>query len=294
MKSAQVFFLLLLAAIFATVNACQSQKKGSDLNIIFLHHSTGLAIWNGKSPTLLENILGKMNENLADKLGKKARLSYLFQRYNAEHNTNYSIKELTFPKAEPYGWNNYPYDYYNIWVKNAGDIPYLEEPTLETLSQDFQVIILKHCFPVSNILPDTTREANQPETKTIPNYKSHYMALRDKMQEFPETKFIVFTGAAQVKSNISEDEAQRYKEFYLWVIDEWDVLKDNIYIWDLYRLQTEGGLYFADKYATSPNNSHPNEEFSRKAANLLFQRIIDIINNEGNNTLLTGEESKKL
>ena len=31
---------------------------------------------------------------------------------------------------------------------------------------------------------------------------------------------------------------------------------DNIYIWDLYSLQTEGGLYFKDEYAVSEKDSH--------------------------------------
>ncbi len=64
---------------------------------------------------------------------------------------------------------------------------------------------------------------------------------------------------------------------------------DNIYLWDLYSIQTDGGLYFKDEFAKSPNDSHPGKEFSEKAANLLFQRIIDIIENDGTNTLLTGE-----
>jgi len=49
----------------------------------------------------------------------------------------------------------------------------------------------------------------------------------------------LFTGAAQVKSQISEDEAKRAKEFFEWAVKEWDLPNDNIYIWDFYNLQTE-------------------------------------------------------
>ena len=39
---------------------------------------------------------------------------------------------MSFPKPNPYGWNNYPYDYYNIWVKNAGEELYMEEYAVST------------------------------------------------------------------------------------------------------------------------------------------------------------------
>jgi hypothetical protein len=77
--------------------------------ILFLHHSTGECVWNG---------------GVAD----------WFAAYNAAHGTRYAITEQAFPKDSPYGWENYPYDYWNIWVKNASPKPYREEPTLELLA----------------------------------------------------------------------------------------------------------------------------------------------------------------
>jgi len=63
---------------------------------------------------------------------------------------------------------------------------------------------------------------------------------------------------------------------------------DNIFIWDLYSLQTEGGLFFSEKYARSDNDSHPNSDFSKTIAPLLFNRLIDVIQTNGNTTTLTG------
>jgi len=74
-----------------------------------------------------------------------------FKNYNKKNNTDYFITEMPFPKSNPYGWKNYPYDYYNIWVKNSGDEPFMEEPTLEILTRDYNVIIFKHCYPVSRM-----------------------------------------------------------------------------------------------------------------------------------------------
>jgi hypothetical protein len=204
------------------------------------------------------------------------------------HDESYRIEEVYFPKAEPYGWKNYPYDYYNIWVKNAGDEPYMEEPTLEILSKDNNMIIWKHCFPVSNIQADTTSGNIDSEIKSIPNYRLQYEALKEKMHEFKDTKFLVWTGAAQVESQTNEEEATRAKEFFNWVINEWDVPNDNIYLWDFRELETEGGLYLKPTYAQGINDSHPNAEFSEKAAQLFAARVIDVIENEGRGTNVDG------
>ena len=288
MKSKLVICIVLLVII--PVISCRQKEKTSEMNIIFLHHSTGDVIWNGTSPSFVKKVVRRISDRLADILSTKARLPLLFEQYNEENNKNYLIKEMTFPKAAPYGWNNFPYDYYNIWVKNAGEESFMEEPTLEILTKEYQVIIFKHCYPVSNIKADQGSVDINSDLKTIANYKLQYAALRDKLHQFPNTKFILFTGAAQVKSNIFDDEAKRAKEFFGWVISEWDILGDNIYIWDLNNLETKGGLYLSSEYAVSPNNSHPNSNFAGKAVKLLFNRIIDIIENNGNGTQLTGEE----
>ena len=50
----------------------------------------------------------------------------------------------------------------------------------------------------------------------------------------------------------------------------------------------EEGLYFKDEYAVSPEDSHPNKTFAGRAATLLFNRIIDVIDNGGKTTTLAG------
>ena len=287
MKSKLHFIIVFLMVIL--FYSCRQKEKNSDMNIIFLHHSTGSVIWKGGATSLVTKTARKFSNRVADFISPKARLPLLFKNYNKVHNKNYLIKEMIFPKVSPYGWNNFPYDYYNIWVKNAGKEPFMEEPTLEMLTKEYQVIIFKHCFPVSNIQADMDSAKINSDLKTISNYKLQYSALRDKLHEFPDTKFILFTGAALVKSSVSVDEAKRAREFLGWVTDEWDLSGDNIYLWDLYRLQTEGGLYFRDEYAVSKTDSHPNDDFAGKAVMLLFNRIIDIIENNGNGTQLTGK-----
>lgn len=287
MKS--IVTILMTFFMVISLYSCRHQEKPSELNIIFLHHSTGRIIWNGINTTLKKKVVWRFNKDLANSLEIKARLPYYFKKYNNANNKNYLIKEQTFPKDSPYGWNNFPYDYYNIWVKNAGAEPYMDEPTVEILSQEYDVIIFKHCFPVVNIQEDQDSSDVNSDVKTLSNYKLQYTALRDKLHEFPQTKFILFTGAAQVKFNLTEDEAIRAKEFFTWVINEWDVPEDNIYLWDLYSLETQDDLYLREEYAVSSSDSHPNNKFARKAVKLLFNRIIDVIENNGEKTTLTGE-----
>ncbi len=288
MKIKIAIFTSLL--IIVPLHSCKQKEKTSDMNIIYLHHSTGGVIWQGTKRSIVTRAANKISPKLADIVGQKARLPLLVEKYNKENNKNYLIKEINFPKASPYGWHNYPYDYYDIWVKHAGNEPYMEEPTLEMLTKQYQVITFKHCYPVSNIKADRDSADINSDFKSLANYKLQYTALRDKLHEFPDTKFILWTGAAQVKSAVSEDEAKRAREFFSWVKDEWDLPGDNIYIWDLYSLETEEGLYFKEEYASSPNDSHPNGEFAGKAAQLIFNRIVDVIDNEGTRTALTGEK----
>jgi len=156
------------------------------------------------------------------------------------------------------------------------------------LTRDYQVVIFKHCYPVSNIEPDLDSADINSYLHTVSNYKLQYNALKKKLRDFPETRFILFTGAVQVKANLSEEEALRTREFFTWVREDWDQPDDNIFLWDLYSLQTEEGLYFKDEFAASPQDPHPNKEFAGRVVELLFNRIIDVIEDDGKGTSLTG------
>lgn len=153
----------------------------------------------------------------------------------------------------------------------------MDESTLEILTKQYQVIIFKHCFPVCSILAEKHKPEINSDQKTISNYKLQYSALRDKLNEFPDVQFIPFTRAARIKESISEDEAIRAKEFFNWIAEEWDLPGDNIYLWDLFALQSEGGLYFRDEFALSSDNSRPNKAFASRVVKLLFSRIIDVM-----------------
>lgn len=259
----------LAISLIIIMTGCGINNKNMD-KIIFLHHSTGEAIWKGETNRYIYRLTGKGD------------VQKYIESHNRKHKTNYKITAVNFPKSAPYGWNNYPYDYYYIWVKNAGKTPYLEEPTLEMLTTQYDVIIFKHCFPVSRINPDTGNPDINSDVKSIENYKLQYDALKSKMHEFPNTKFIVWTPAANTKMKSVEEEAVRTHEFYNWMISEWDEKGDNIFIWDFYKYETEGGLYLTDANAHSPDNSHPGLAFSARLAPLFGQFIIDVMESKVN------------
>lgn len=249
--------------------------------IVFLHHSTGMSIWLGKSNKYFYRIT------------RKGDMNKFFAKYNKANKTDYEIKQIAFPKSSPYGWNNYPYDYYNIWVKNAGEQLFMDEPTLEILTKEYDVIVFKHCFPVSRISEDTGKPDINSDEKKVENYKLQYDALKKKMHEFPDTKFIIWTPVVCTKKQMTEDEALRTFRFYEWMMDEWNEEGDNIFIWDYYKYQTEGSLYLLDKHAISPDNSHPNAEFSARAGIHLCQYIIDTIESKSNNKLIRAYADNK-
>ncbi len=232
------------------------EPMSSSVKVIYLHHSTGGVIWDGGVDTKIAN-------------------------YNTNHGKNYSITQMEFPKSRPYGWNNYPYDYWNIWVNHAGASAYKKEPTLEMLTQTYDVIVWKHCFPVSSVVAETGSPDITSSVKSEGNYKLQYNALKAKMHEFPNNRFIVWTGPALVESATNVEEAKRARDFANWVKTTWDEPGDNIYIWDFRELETGGGLYLLPENAVSTSNSHPNPTFAATAAPLIGQRIIDVIEGRG-------------
>lgn len=249
------------------VTSCNLKKEEME-RIVFLHHSTGQAIW-----------YGNVNRYVR-KLTNRSDVKVFFKEYNRKNKTKYDITELSFPQGPTYSWVNNPYDYYNIWVKNAGASPFMGEPTLEILTKEYDIIVFKHCYPVSKTLEDTGIPNPDSDEKRIENYKVQYDALKQKMHEFPANKFIVWTPAVEVKNNLTPEEAQRINDFYRWVVNEWDEKGDNIFIWDFYNYETDGGFYFKDEYAVAPNNAHPNRQFAGRVAPLFAQYIIDVAEGE--------------
>jgi len=265
--------IIVLAAVIV-FNSCTSnpENMSSDkntVNIVFLHHSTGKTIWRGGN-TFIQKV--KL------KLGFSSAVEGWFEKYNKQNKTRYHVNAIPFPGRESYGWKNYPFDYYNIWVKNGDKPYYMDEPTLMFLTTKYDVIVLKHCFPVSK-LGSGGEVIIDSDEKTIENYKAQYNALYDEFIKYPDTKFLLWTPPALTKQKSKEEWAINMKVFYEWMKSEWDKQDDNVYLWDFRNLETQGGLYLKDEFAESTSDSHPNTRLAKKAYPLFCKRIVEVIQN---------------
>lgn len=259
-----IFIFLLMGCSQST----EVKVENPDVNIVFLHHSTGMNVYKGKRD-FLSGILPRF---------EKYTVPSLIEEYNTQNGAKIAIREQAFPKGSPYPWSNYPYDYYNIWVKNGGTEPFMEEPTLEMLTTDYDVIVFKHCFPVSNILPNDSVSDINSDKKTIGNYTLQYQALKEKLHSFGNTKFIIWTGAALTKASTTEESALRAREFFDWVVNEWDEPGDNIFVWDFRKLQVGEGLYLPDEKAKNAWDSHLDPDFGELAAHEFTKYLIEVAN----------------
>jgi hypothetical protein len=278
----KIFFSIVLIMIL--ISGCQNSNSDdmSDKNrqkILFLHHSTGKTIWQGGN-----NFVTKVK----GKLGMKGGVEQWFARYNKKNQVNYDISDLEFPKKQPYGWKNYPFDYYNIWVENGDKEYFMEEPTLKTLTPEYDLIIFKHCFPASRIVFDGGISVDE-ESKRVENYKLQYAALKQEMLKYPDTKFLLWTPPALTRDNTNPEAAEAATLFSNWVKEEWDQPGDNIFLWDFRQLETEGDKFLLSQNAVGPKDSHPSHAFAKKVSPLFSQRIVDVLENRGDQGSLTGK-----
>ncbi len=241
----------------------QSKPAGAQ-RIAYLHHSTGGNIWDGGVPNF-------------------------FTTYNAVHATQYQITSITYPDTGGgYEWANYPYDYWNLWVNHTGTQQELGELNLDQLAAQYDIIVFKHCFPVSGIDADTGTASVSSSAKRTENYKLQYNALKTRMNAFPGKKFIVWTGAALTLAQSDSARGQRARDFFTWVKNTWNVPGDNIFVWDFFELETEGTNFLKTSYASSGGDSHPNSSFSTTVAPYLGTRIVDVIEGRGDSGSVTG------
>lgn len=237
---------------------------GAPVRIGYLHHSTGGNVWGGGVPGAISS-------------------------WNAAHGSDYRITSVTYPDTGGgYPWANYPYDYWNLWVSHTGTSRDRNELNLDNLAAAYDVIVFKHCFPVSAIGPDSGASDVASSAKTIGNYQAQYNALKARMRQFPSKRFIVWTGAALTAAQTDAASAARARQFFTWVKNTWDEAGDNIFVWDFFELETEGGDFLLPAYA-SGTDSHPNGTFSNLAGPLVAKRIVDVIEGRGDTGSLTGK-----
>lgn len=233
------------------------------LTVLYLHHSTGLNIWQGGVPELVA--------------GRRAADGRPVQ-----------IVERSFPD-KPYPWDNNPYDYWTLWVDHSGDDREQGQATLEDLVGAYDVVVWKNCFLAGDMVPDDGRPDVTSPVRTLANYRLQYEALRDAMRRFPETTFLVWTLPPKAQTDTDPVAAGLAREFAAWVRDEWDEPGDNIALWDYRAIAApDDDLYLPARSAVGERDSHPNARLASAAAPLFVERLFDVIDHGPDATPASG------
>ncbi len=248
--------------LIACLTICSLYSISYGQRIIFLHHSTGNNVYReGTVVAYIDSI------NKAD-------------------GTSLKISERGFPD-DPWPWENYPYDYWKLWVNGSCNT---ENPRIECISKlaaNNDLVIFKHCFPGADIKPNTGKPDVSSDVKTLENYKEQYRALRSVLDSYPDTKFMVWTLVPLHRLATTPEVAGRAFDFVQWVKNDW--LKEdggqhpNILIFDYFSLVAEldqkpaNGVTYCLKYefekSHTNSDSHPNVA-ANKFAGPVFAKAI--------------------
>jgi hypothetical protein len=260
MKKLTISFILLLFVLFSF----SQQDKA-----IFLHHSTGRNVYS------TGGVVAWINS------------------YNETNGTNYSISERWFPNS-PWPSDNYPYDYWKLWIDGSCDNSQSGIECLESIASSYELVIFKHCYPGSSIIAPNGNPDITSKIKTIANYKLQYRALRDLLDDLPNTKFMVWTLAPLHRNSTYPEQAERAHEFVEWVKNEWltEDGKDhpNIYLFDFNGLtaeldpETTHDDFYCLKYdferSHDGSDSHPNDDANRYVGPIFAEAIVNVLGDD--------------
>lgn len=234
--------------------------------VFFIHHSTGGNLYTE----------GKVKEWI--------------QNYNSNNGTNYQISERNYPN-DPYPWANYPYDYWNLWINKKCSNSNDNIACMDKLTSNYDVIIFKHCYPGSNIVADVNNPSISSDVKALNIYKLQYRALRDLMDSYPSTKFIVWTLAPLHRLGTTTANAVRAREFVNWVKNEW-LTEDgkrhpNIFIFDFFGYAAElnpspekgavNTLKYEYEKSHDSGDSHPNKLANETIGPIFAEFIVNTL-----------------
>lgn len=253
-----IFTILFIAS--AIVVKAQSNKA------IFLHHSTGGAVF------------------------EEGNVEQWIQNYNTQNATDYSITEFAYPNS-PWGWENYPFDYWKLWVDGSCDNSQDNIQCLDKLCQNYELIIFKHCFPGAGINEDAGNGDITSLEKTLANYKLQYRALLQLFDQYPNNKFMVWTLAPLHRNATTSDQAKRAGQFVDWVKNSW-LTEDgkshpNVFVFDFFNQVAElnanpaHGFQYCLKYDYEGNHdgddSHPNTSANQTVGPVFAEKVVDVL-----------------
>jgi hypothetical protein len=235
----------LLVGFFLTA-ICLSAASGTlaqeGTSIIFLHHSCG------------ENLIeqGDVREGLS-------ALGYAFydHGYNGD-GLRLADGTYTGTNFDVPGDNTDPDGLAEIFSQPLHDPP---DNTFSHLMQ-YDVIAFKSCFPTSNIYDD----------EQLASYQSYYLAIRDRVDQYPEKLFIVVTQPPQVPANSAPDEGERARALADWLqSDEYLAGHPNLFVFDFFGHLAGDDNFLRPEYRMDEYDAHPNEQANREIGPLFVE-----------------------
>ena len=184
-------------------------------------------------------------------------------------------------KTDLFDWlPKFRFDMDQILITDQQDATYTDGRTN-------QVVLFKSCFP-NNWFESKGEPPGNPSGPgmTVWNAKASYTALLKEFEKRPEVLFVCFTAPPlayrpprifrQVIDKVRGREnrglaaANLAREFNTWLVDRNGWLKDytlsNVVVFDYYDILTGEGESNSAAYASGSDDSHPNSEGQKKAA----------------------------
>ncbi len=205
------------------------------VRIIWLHHSVGQGLIDQ----------GSVREGLT-------ALGYEFydHGYNGDGlrlaDGSYSGRNFDVP-----GDNTDPDGLAEIFRQPLHDPP---DNTFSHLMQ-YDVIIIKSCFPTSNI----------GSGEQLAEYQGYYLAMRARMAQYPDKLFVVVTQPPQVPGSSDPDEARRARALADW-LNSGQFLggQPNIVTFDFFGHLAGEDNFLRPEYRYDDYDAHPNERANRE------------------------------
>lgn len=133
---------------------------------------------------------------------------------------------------------------------------------------EYDVIVFKSCYPTSNISSD----------EHLAEYKSYYLSIRNRMDQYPQTMFIIVTQPPQVPGDSSPDEAVRARALVNWLqSDEYLAGHPNVFTFDFFGLLAGDDDFLRAEYRFDDYDGHPNEQANRNIGPLFVEFIDEAI-----------------
>ncbi len=162
-----------------------------------------------------------------------------------------------------------------------------EKPFADILAEN-DVIIMKHCFPASDVLPDTGKADPSSTRQSIENYLAVYRELRQKFDANPGRLFILWTLPPRHRlyepaEGDQAGNAARASHFSAWLKTEFLTEggpHPNIRVWDFRGLLMDPATNFLrQEYELNHRipDSHPNRQGNNVAGPALADFIASAV-----------------